>query len=69
MVSFLVDMFSLKAPFLTKKTSAVKSETQFSREAIEIKVLKENSITDRSWGSAKLFIMQGYTENANGVFL
>ena len=35
MVSFSVDMFNLKAPFLTKKTSAVKSETHFSREAIE----------------------------------
>ena len=35
MVSSLAVMFNLKAPFLTKKTSAVKSETQFSREAIE----------------------------------
>ena len=33
-VSLLVDMFNLKVPFLTKKTSAVKSETYFSREAI-----------------------------------
>ena len=29
-------------------------------------VLKENSIIDRSWSSAKLFIVQNYTENANG---
>ena len=29
------------------------------------KVLKENSIIDRSWSSAKLFIMQNYTDNAN----
>ena len=29
----LVDMFNWKAPFLTKKTSVVKSETYFSREA------------------------------------
>ena len=30
------------------------------------KVLKENSIIGRSWSSAKLFIVQNYTENANG---
>ena len=30
------------------------------------KVLKENSIIDRSWSSAKLFIMQNYIDNANG---
>ena len=30
------------------------------------KVLKENSIFGRSWSSAKLFIMQNYTDNANG---
>ena len=35
MVSFLIDMFKQNAPFLTKKTSVVKSETYFSREAIE----------------------------------
>ena len=29
-------------------------------------ILKENSIIDRSWSSAKLFIVQDYTENANG---
>ena len=39
-VSFLVDMLynryvQLKAPFLTKTTSLVKSETHFSRETIE----------------------------------
>ena len=33
-VSFLVDMFNQKTPFLTKKTSLVKSETRFSRETI-----------------------------------
>ena len=47
----------------------MKSETHFSREAIENyrgKVLKENSIIDRSWSSARLFIVQDYTENANG---
>ena len=41
----------------------------FSREAIENqrgKVLKENSIIGRDWSSAKLFIVQKYTENANG---
>ena len=43
--------------------------TDFSRQAIENergKVLKENSIIDRNWSSAKLFIVQEYTENANG---
>ena len=35
MVSLLVDMFDWKAPFLTKKISAVKSETHLGREAIE----------------------------------
>ena len=34
-VSILVDIFDLKAPFLMKKVSAVKSETRFRREAIE----------------------------------
>ena len=52
-----------------KKTSAVKSETNFRREAIKVqrsKILKENSITGRSWSSAKLFTMQNYTDNADG---
>ena len=47
-VSFLVDMFDLKAPVLTKKTSAVKSEIHFSRKLSTInvaEVLKENSIS------------------------
>ena len=43
----------LKSLFSDEKTSAVKSETHFSREATD-------------WGSAKLFIVQNYTENANG---
>ena len=33
-VSFLVDMFNQNTPFLTKKTSAGKSETLFNKEAI-----------------------------------
>ena len=52
-----------------KKTSAVKSETHFSREAFgneRGKVLKENSIIGRSWSSVKLFITQNYTDNADG---
>ena len=47
----------------------VKSETHFRREAIENKrgkVLKENSINDRSWSSSKLFIVQNYAKNPNG---
>ena len=60
----------LKSSFSDKKTSAVKSETHSSREGVENwpgKVLKENSIISRSWSSAKLFIVQNYTENANGL--
>ena len=34
-VSFLVDILNWKALFLKKKVTAVKSETNFSREAIE----------------------------------
>ena len=52
-----------------KKTSEVKSGTLFSREAIENqrgKVLKENSIIGRNWISAKLFMIQNYTDDANG---
>ena len=26
----------------------------------------ENCVTDRTWGSAKLFMMQNYTDNGNG---
>ena len=43
--------------------SAVKSKIHFSKE--RGKVLKENSIISKSWSSAKLFIVQNYTENAN----
>ena len=59
----------LKSSFSDEKTSAVKSETNFSREAIGnqlCKVLKKNSNIGRSWSSAKLFIVQNYTENTNG---
>ena len=59
----------LKTSFFDKKISAVKSETHYSKEAIEnkrSKVLKENSIIGRSWRSSKLFMVQNYTENANG---
>ena len=30
------------------------------------KILKENSINDRSWSSASLLKVRNYTENANG---
>ena len=59
----------LKSSFSDEKTSAVKSETYFSKETIRNgrgKVLKEDSIIDRSWSSAKLFIVKDHTENANG---
>ena len=65
---FFIRYVQLKSSFSDEKT-AVKSETHFSREAIENqqgKVLKKNSIIDRSWSSAKFFIVQDYTENANG---
>ena len=58
MVSFLEDMFNLKAPFLTKKTLGVKSETYFSREAIEINVAKyERKIPSL----AKVGVLQSYS--------
>ena len=28
--------------------------------------IKKNAIIDRSWSSAKLFMMQNYTDNTNG---
>ena len=57
-MSFLAAMFNRKAPFLTKKTSAVNSETHFTKEAVECgKVLKKTSIISRSWYFVKLFIM------------
>ena len=52
-----------------EKTSAVKSESDFSREAVENQrgeVLKENFIIGKGWSLAKLFIMRKYTDNANG---
>ena len=59
----------LKSSFFDKKkTSVVKSDTHFSKEANENlrgKVLKVNSIIDRSWSSRKLFIVQDYTKNSN----
>ena len=48
----------LKAPFMTKKTLAVKSETRFSREAIE------NSAEVGALQSYSC-IAQSYTQNAN----
>ena len=72
-LAFAVPFFSryvqLKSSFLTKKISAMKSETHFSRKAIENergKVLKENSIIGRIWNSAKLFIVQNYIKNVDG---
>ena len=47
----------------------MKSKTHFSIEAINVervKVLKENFIIGRSWRTAKLFMMQNYTDNTNG---
>ena len=55
--------------FFSDKKTAVKSETHFSTKAIKnscCKVLKENSIVGRSWGSANLLIAQHYSESANG---
>ena len=64
---FLADLPNYKTPFLTKKTSTVKSEIHFSREAIKVyrgKVLKKNSIIGRSCSSANLFIIHDYIKNA-----
>ena len=62
----------LESSFSDVKTSAVKSETYFSRESIEnerSKVLKRNSIIGRSWCSEKLFIIKNYLDNAHGNVL
>ena len=66
--SFWVDILNWKAPFLMKKHRQW-NWRHFSREAfrnLRGKVLKENSVSGRSWSSAKLFIMENYTGNANG---
>ena len=63
---FFSKYVQLKSSFSDEKTSAVKSETHFSRGAIKVyrgKVLKKNSIIGRSWSSGKLLIMQTYTDN------
>ena len=57
-MSFLEDMFNLKAPFLTKKTLGVKSETHFSREAIEINVAKYKR---KISSLAKVGVLQSYS--------
>ena len=57
----------LKSSFSDEKN--INGETRFSTEAIEYQrgeALKGSSIIGRSWSSAKLFIVQNYTENANG---
>ena len=62
---FFSKCFQLKSSLSDKKkTSTVKSETHFWREAI--KLLNKNSIICRSWRSSNLFIIQNYTDNANG---
>ena len=65
-VTFLVDMFNYEAPFLTKTTSSVNLRHSLEQKLSKFNMLlKESSITGRSWSSAKLFIMQNYTDNAN----
>ena len=67
MVSFFSIYVQLKSSSDKKKT-AVKSETHFSRGAIKVqrgKVLNKNAIIDRSWSSAKLFIMPNCTDISN----
>ena len=59
----------LRSSSSDEKTSAVKSETHYRKEASKVwrgKVFKENSIIGRSWSSEKLFLMWNYTDNADG---
>ena len=54
-----INIFVLRGVFLSRY---VQLKSSFSERG---KVLKENSI-GRSWSSAKLLILQNYTENAIG---
>ena len=45
--------------FFQKNTTYIRLQTEQIAD-------RENFITDRSWSSTKLFIVQDYTENANG---
>ena len=65
-MSFLVDMFKQKAPFLTKKTSAVKSEIHFHRRELTWQSIKGKFQNWQKLEICKLFIAQNYTENTNG---
>ena len=56
------DILSYSAAFKVRKFESLVEKLL----KLTWKVLKENSIIDRSWSSAKLFIMQNYTDNANG---
>ena len=55
-----INIFVLRGVFFSRY---VQLKSSFSDEK---KVLKENSIIDKSWSSAKLRIVQNYTEDANG---
>ena len=45
--------------FFQKNTTYIRLQTEQIAD-------RENFIIDKSWSSAKLFIVQDYTENANG---
>ena len=56
--------FSNKKYFYWHYFQKVESESHFNREAVKVKcgrALKENYITDRMWGSAKLFVLRNDT--------
>ena len=55
-----------------QKTSAVKSEIHFRKEAFKNyggKILKGNSIIGRRWSYVKLFLMQNYADSTNRMRL
>ena len=62
-----INIFLSAVSFLDEKNSGEIWDTlERSYQNLTRKVLKENSIIGRSWSSAKFFIMQNYTDNANG---
>ena len=63
-LSFEVSYVKLKNSFSDEKTSAVKSETSYRK--LTWQSIKEKFHHWHKLSSAKLFIVQRYTENANG---
>ena len=66
-----INIFVLRGVFFSRYVQLKSSFSDEKNISDEIEnsrgnVLKENFVTGRSWSSAKLFIVQIYTENADG---